>query len=244
MRGGADRRGLRKPLVVMTPKSLLRHPKVVSTVDELASGVFHTVLDDASRDRSRQRDPDSGVYRQDLLRAAGGARSSRRRRSPSCGWSSCIRFRRPSSPKCCGGIPRRSTWCGCRKSRATWARGRSCAAISSRCWEPNQAIGYAGRPRSASPAPGSPKAHQREQAHLIEAAFAAPTVARLGRKRLIRQKERTLTARFARELGGGDRLAQMALRVFGDVHQQAQHGRRQTLFPDIARLVQHGSRSI
>ena len=39
MRGGEDRRGLRKPLVVMTPKSLLRHPKVVSTVDELASGV-------------------------------------------------------------------------------------------------------------------------------------------------------------------------------------------------------------
>ena len=31
----------------MTPKSLLRHPKVVSTVEELASGVFNTVLDDA-----------------------------------------------------------------------------------------------------------------------------------------------------------------------------------------------------
>src|SRR5262249_27607244 len=46
MRGGADRRGLRKPLIVMTPKSLLRHPKVVSTVDELASGVFQTVIDD------------------------------------------------------------------------------------------------------------------------------------------------------------------------------------------------------
>ena len=41
MRGGQDRRGLRKPLVVMTPKSLLRHPKVVSTVDDLTSGVFH-----------------------------------------------------------------------------------------------------------------------------------------------------------------------------------------------------------
>ena len=48
MRGGPDRRGLRKPLIVMTPKSLLRHPKVVSTVDDLASGVFRPVLDDAT----------------------------------------------------------------------------------------------------------------------------------------------------------------------------------------------------
>ena len=32
----------------MTPKSLLRHPKVVSTVDDLASGVFRPVLDDAT----------------------------------------------------------------------------------------------------------------------------------------------------------------------------------------------------
>ena len=38
----------------MTPKSLLRHPKVVSTVDELASGVFRTVLDD-----TRVTDPGS-----------------------------------------------------------------------------------------------------------------------------------------------------------------------------------------
>jgi hypothetical protein len=29
--------------------------------------------------------------------------------------------------------------------------------------------------------------HQREQMHLIEAAFAAPTVARLSRKRLVRR---------------------------------------------------------
>ena len=36
----------KKPLVVMTPKSLLRHPKAVSTLDELADGTFHPVLDD------------------------------------------------------------------------------------------------------------------------------------------------------------------------------------------------------
>ncbi|MDO1501884.1 2-oxoglutarate dehydrogenase E1 component [Winogradskyella maritima] len=36
----------RKPLVVFTPKSLLRHPKVVSTVEEFANGSFKMVLDD------------------------------------------------------------------------------------------------------------------------------------------------------------------------------------------------------
>jgi 2-oxoglutarate dehydrogenase E1 component len=36
----------RKPLIVFTPKSLLRHPKCVSTVDELANGQFQEVIDD------------------------------------------------------------------------------------------------------------------------------------------------------------------------------------------------------
>ena len=40
----------RKPLVVFTPKSLLRHPAVVSTVDEFANGSFQEVLDDPIAD--------------------------------------------------------------------------------------------------------------------------------------------------------------------------------------------------
>ena len=36
----------RKPLIVFTPKSLLRHPKAVSTVDEFANGSFKMVIDD------------------------------------------------------------------------------------------------------------------------------------------------------------------------------------------------------
>lgn len=39
-------REFRKPLVIMTPKSLLRHPKVVSTVEDLAEGKFQTLIDD------------------------------------------------------------------------------------------------------------------------------------------------------------------------------------------------------
>ena len=39
---------LRRPLVVMSPKSLLRHPKAVSTFDEVVHGSFQPVLDDAA----------------------------------------------------------------------------------------------------------------------------------------------------------------------------------------------------
>jgi len=39
-------RSLRKPLIVMTPKSLLRHPLSVSRLEELATGGFYTVIDD------------------------------------------------------------------------------------------------------------------------------------------------------------------------------------------------------
>ncbi len=37
----------RKPLIIFTPKSLLRHSKVVSTKEEFAQGSFQTVIDDS-----------------------------------------------------------------------------------------------------------------------------------------------------------------------------------------------------
>jgi len=40
------RRNFRKPLVVMTPKSLLRHPQATSRSDELVSARFQPVIDD------------------------------------------------------------------------------------------------------------------------------------------------------------------------------------------------------
>jgi len=40
------KRDYRKPLIVFTPKSLLRHPKVVSTLEDLATGEFQEVIDD------------------------------------------------------------------------------------------------------------------------------------------------------------------------------------------------------
>jgi 2-oxoglutarate dehydrogenase E1 component len=192
MRGGGDRRGLRKPLVVMTPKSLLRHPKVVSTVEELASGVFNTVLDDA-----RVKDPEritrilacTGKIYYELL-AAHEARGG-----DFAGSFAIVRLEQlyPFPLAEFGEVLLRYpnaqhvVWVQEEpRNMGAWAfvRGHIQPMLS-----PNQAIGYAGRPRSASPAPGSPKVHQREQTHLIEAAFAAPTVARMGRKRLIRRKK-------------------------------------------------------
>jgi len=42
-----------RPLIVMTPKSLLRHPKVTSSLDELTTGRFRPLLDDV-RDPARK----------------------------------------------------------------------------------------------------------------------------------------------------------------------------------------------
>ena len=39
---------VRRPLVLMTPKSLLRNPRATSHLDELASGTFQPVIDDAA----------------------------------------------------------------------------------------------------------------------------------------------------------------------------------------------------
>ncbi len=49
----------RKPLIIFTPKSLLRHPKCVSTIDELAKGKFQEVIDDAA---VKAKDVDTLVF--------------------------------------------------------------------------------------------------------------------------------------------------------------------------------------
>ena len=71
-------REFRKPLIVMTPKSLLRHKRCVSTLDDMAAGPsFHRVMWEnppvGGRCRGRAGDP---VHRQGLLRPAAGARGA------------------------------------------------------------------------------------------------------------------------------------------------------------------------
>ena len=49
------KRDFRKPLVVMTPKSLLRHPLAISRLSDMTSGSFQEVLDDASNLKTSRR---------------------------------------------------------------------------------------------------------------------------------------------------------------------------------------------
>ena len=42
-------RPIRKPMIVMSPKSLLRHKLATSTIDELANGSFQTVIDEVDQ---------------------------------------------------------------------------------------------------------------------------------------------------------------------------------------------------
>jgi len=62
------KRDFRLPLVIMSPKSLLRHPKVVSSFDDLANGSFQEILaDDLSPTRVERLILCSGKVYYDLL---------------------------------------------------------------------------------------------------------------------------------------------------------------------------------
>ena len=57
----------RKPLVVMTPKSLLRHPKSVSALNDCATGQFRTVLPDPNRAATVRERPQAAHIQKILL---------------------------------------------------------------------------------------------------------------------------------------------------------------------------------
>jgi 2-oxoglutarate dehydrogenase E1 component len=49
------KRDFRKPLVIMSPKSLLRHPRVISPLDELTKGGFREVIPDAQANKEASK---------------------------------------------------------------------------------------------------------------------------------------------------------------------------------------------
>jgi 2-oxoglutarate dehydrogenase E1 component len=187
MRGGADRRGLRKPLIVMTPKSLLRHPKCVSSLDELAVGSFTPVVADetvADPMQIKRIQVCAGKIYYELLaaRETRGATDTAIVRLPQI-----YPFPKPEFQAILKLYPnaQQVLWVQEEpRNMGAWPflRGRISPLLNER-----QRFGYAGRPESASPAPGSSKQHAKEQADVIEAAYAAATMARRYRKRFVRK---------------------------------------------------------
>jgi 2-oxoglutarate dehydrogenase complex dehydrogenase (E1) component-like enzyme len=189
MNGGNDRRGLRKPLIIATPKSLLRHAKVVSTVDDLTRGVFEPLLDDSTAGeaaavrkilvcsgkiyfelaaaRDERKAADTAIVRIEQLYPFPEAEFAEvLARYPAAGevvWAQ-------EEPRNMG----------------AWAFVRGW--IQPMVQAQHRQIGYAGRPESSSTAPGSLKRHNEEQAALIEQAFRPPTIERTSWKRLVRRR--------------------------------------------------------
>ncbi len=117
-------RAFRKPLIVMSPKSLLRHPRAVSTLADLADGKFQSVIGRLGLARRSH----SGC-------SCARARSTTpsRRNAPSATapmWrsyasSSSIPSRQRSSARCCAGTRARRRFVGYKKSRGTKEPGSS-----------------------------------------------------------------------------------------------------------------------
>ncbi len=173
MYGGPDRRGVRKPLIIFTPKSLLRHPRCVSSVEALTSGGFQEVLDDADGpppDRVARLLFCSGKIYYELA----AAREEKKAHNialirleqlypfPSGGIAEILnRYAGADDLVWVQEEPRNmGAW------RFVWEQMQPLLA------ERQRRLRYVGRPASAAPATGSYRRHLQEQAQLIEAAFA------------------------------------------------------------------------
>jgi 2-oxoglutarate dehydrogenase E1 component len=169
------RRSYRTPLVIFTPKSLLRSPEAMSTTAELAKGGFERVLGDALAADAPERVERvvlcSGKVYYDL-------RAERERRLPGAqGRVAIARIEQlypwPEQPVAAviERFPRATQVVFAQEEPAnmgawTFVRERIQGALL-----PRQKLAYAGRRESASPAVGSMRVHKQEQAALLAAAF-------------------------------------------------------------------------
>jgi 2-oxoglutarate dehydrogenase E1 component len=160
--------GFRKPLVLTTPKSLLRHPKVISTLNGLAEGGFREVLDDSC-------EPDnisrillcSGKIYYDLITQREAVKNTD---------TALIRIEQlyPFPGEALGACLEKYS----HLRDITWIQEepRNFGAWSYinerfRTYLPAMDLHYFGRDESSSSATGSFKQHQTEQKKLVEDAF-------------------------------------------------------------------------
>jgi 2-oxoglutarate dehydrogenase E1 component len=163
-------RPFRKPLIVMSPKSLLRHPLAASPLNDLATGGFQPVIDEVDaidRPRVERVVLCAGKIYYDLLEA-------RRARNASIALmriEQLYPFPAEHLRKLLAGYPalRELVWCQEEpENQGAWyeIRHRFQQFIGA-----GLGLKYAGRARSAAPATGSHKAHVEQQEKLLEDAL-------------------------------------------------------------------------
>ncbi len=162
-----------KPLVVMTPKSLLRHPRCVSNLEELAAGHFEEVLDDAQADPSRIRRIvlTSGKLYYDLAKARADRKADHVAlvRLEQCYPFASTELARIFARYAAGA---ELVWAQEEpRNMGAWRFVRECFLDGLVHDQARRVPRYAGRPMSASPAAGSHKVHVREQEALIRDAL-------------------------------------------------------------------------
>jgi 2-oxoglutarate dehydrogenase E1 component len=167
------RRNFRAPLVVFTPKSLLRAPRATSRPADFASGRFQTVIGDplAAREPQRVRRVllSSGKVHYDLAeereRRGGSPEVALLRIEQLYPWDEAA-LRAALAPF---GAARRVLWVQEEpENMGAWSfvRERLRAALPS-----DLELGYAGRREAAAPAGGSMRMHRLRQAALVAEAF-------------------------------------------------------------------------
>ncbi|MCG8381962.1 MAG: 2-oxoglutarate dehydrogenase E1 component [Gammaproteobacteria bacterium] len=166
-------RPLRKPMVVMTPKSLLRHKLAVSTLEELAEGTFQNVIDEVEDIAPESVDRlilCSGKVYYDLLqkRREGEFNNAAIVRIEQLYpfpyeelYNVFLRYKNADTIVWCQEEPRnQGAW------RSTRHRIEHTMKHSG-----HKNLQYAGRAASASPAVGQHNIHLKEQEALVEEAF-------------------------------------------------------------------------
>jgi 2-oxoglutarate dehydrogenase E1 component len=166
-------RSLRKPLIVMTPKSLLRHELSVSSLEDLANGEFSTVIDETDAQVKpagvRRVVLSSGKVYFDLLKAR---RAANNHEVALVRVEQLYPFPVPETEAVLARYPnaRDVVWCQEEpQNQGAWyqIRHRLATLVGKR------ELLYAGRPPAAAPATGIGKIHEAEQRGLIEAALSA-----------------------------------------------------------------------
>jgi 2-oxoglutarate dehydrogenase E1 component len=177
MNGGVDENGMRKPLIVFTPKRMLRHPKAVSTFQELITGRFQELLWDTAgldADRVTRVAFCTGQIYYDLA----AAREEHKAANVALlRLEQIYPFPAAEIEEALSAYPADAEVVWVQEEPKNMGAWHSVQEWMDPLLSPTQrALRYVGRPESASPSAGSLKRHQQEQADLVSTVFASKVV--------------------------------------------------------------------